>query len=241
MRMMAAAAALLLFAAGCGDSDTRTSVGPEPVTGATAGPPTTTAPTTTAPPITTTPAPPPTTQPAPTTTLPAGEARFSITQVTFGDSGYLQVTNTGDGPGDLDGHWLCQRPNYFMLEPGPIELAPAQSVWVAVDDGAGLDIGTSPSVVALIAAEGALGSFAAARGEVALYASSEFDSAEAIRTFVAWSEPDGLPGFGRAGVAVEAGIWESSGLVSVPPDGIAITVIATPATSPDGWIADFGG
>ncbi len=240
MRMMAAATALLVVVAGCSDSGSATTTGPDPVTGATAGPPTTVAATVTEAPATSE-APPVTTRPAPTTSLPTGEARFSVTQITFGGNGFVQITNTGDGPGDLGGHWLCQRPNYFMLGPGPIELDPGQAVWVAVDDGAGLDVGTSPVVVALIALEGALGALTATGGDVALYATREFDSADAIRDYVAWSQPDRLPRLGRAGVAIQAGIWVSGGLVTVPRDGIAITVIATPATSPDGWVADFGG
>ena len=159
--------------------------------------------------------------------------------MSFGDNAFAQITNTGDGPGSLAGHWLCQRPNYFMLD--AVELGPGEAVWVAAGTGEELELATGSPIVGLVPVEGALGDFSSRGGELALYSSRQFTSAEDIVDFVAWSTPGGFPGLGRAGVAVEAGIWESSGLVEVPDDAISISVTSLPAAGPGAWVADSGG
>ncbi len=242
MPKLALLAAAVILAAGCSDSGSDTATGPTVVPGATAGLPTTTVQPAAGAAATTAPAAPTTAPPETTTaTQASGEALFVIDQVTFGENGFVQVSNRGSAPGDLSGHWVCQRPNYFELSREPLELAPGEAIWLAPGDGAALDVTNNPSVVAVVPMAQALGDFGRSSGEIALYAGPDFGTATAIRAFVTWSEPGGLPRFGRAGVAVEAGIWTSSGLVEVPTEGLSIALLDVSANGPDGWVADFGG
>ncbi len=236
-------AALVLVMAACGDSGTTTTEAAPPTTSGfiattTTGPP----PTTTQPAVTSTTAGATTTTAAPTTTTTttaSGEAaRFAISQVVFGENGYVAIANVGGEAGDVGGHWLCQRPNYFEVP--PVTLEPGQVVWVATGDGATLDAAAA-GAAAVAAADGRLGRFTAAGGEIALYASNTFSSAEDIRSYVEWGAAGGLPRAGRGPVAVEAGIWQAGMFVVVPPDAIGVTATAVPASGPQDWIGDFGG
>ena len=191
---------------------------------ATTAPPTTTAPTTTTPATTT---PPTTTTPttaAPTTTTatvttvavtrpePTGPATFRITEVAFGAEGYVAITNVGGQPGSLAEHWLCQRPSYFAL-PAMDLVAPGETVLVATGDGAGLG-GT------VVAGNGAFGGFRVDGGEIGLYISASFGSADAIISYVEW----GSTGHGRSGTAVAAGIWQAGDFVAPSTDAVAISL-----------------
>ncbi len=241
------AAAVILLAAACADSGTTTTSEPpatsdavtttEPASTTTTAPPATTTTlagsTTTAPPTTiTTPA--TTTTVAPTTTAPV--ASFTITAVIFGENGFVEVTNVGNAPGDIGGHWICQRPSYFEIPSQVLE--PGESVWIARDTAE--SVGTS-TATAVFGAEGRLGQFSPRTGEAALYASSSFSNPDEIRSFVEWGVEGGFSRGGRAGVAAEAGIWEEGALVPVAEGAIGLTATTPPTDGPDDWIADVGG
>lgn len=228
MRAVAGFALVALVLNACGDTGGETA----PVPTATSAPQTTT---TTAPvpatapgTTTTTTA---TTQPPPTEVTPPENATavFSLTQVAFGDAAFVQITNTGNGPGDLGGHWLCQRPVYFEIP--DVELGPGESVWIAADGGDLQFVGT---VVGVLDAEGRLGSLAPASGEVALYRSNDFSSIDAIVDYVEW----GTAGHGRSSVAAGAGIWPEGGFVETTADTIAITSMG--GDGPESWAPDIG-
>lgn len=157
---------------------------------------------------------------------------FAITQVVFGEGGYVVITNVGGSAGSIGGYALCQRPSYLNLP--DVELLPFESVWVAAGDGSLL---TATPAKEVIPANGALGSFDRADGEVALYSTPDFASADAIRSYVEW----GSSGHGRSSVAVEAGLWAEGAFVEIPSDADSVQAVAQPADSPEDWVAGLGG
>ena len=122
---------LALVAAACGAS------GDDTTTTAAAAAPTTTAAeetTTTAADETTT-----TAAAEITTTAAAGEgAVFAVTEVVFGDQGYVAITNIGGETGNLERWQLCQRPAYFGMPSQ--ELASGETVYVTATTVVGLDV-----------------------------------------------------------------------------------------------------
>lgn len=164
--------ALALVAAACGGSDDPT--------------------TTTAADQTTTAAPEETT----TTSASEGGAAFAVTEVVFGDQGYVAITNIGDVAGNLEGLQLCQRPTYFGIPSQ--ELAPGETLYVTATTVVGLDV-DGP----VIDAGGRFGSLNASSGEIGLYLNRAFGSSDSIVSYVEW----GSTGHPRSGVAVGAGIW----------------------------------
>ena len=69
-------------------------------------------------------------------------------------------------------------------------------------------------------------------GEIGLYNSNSFGSADAIVSYVEW----GSSGHGRSATAVEAGIWVSGGFVPTTVDSGAILASRTPPTDPSHWV-----
>lgn len=228
MKKLVPLIALLLLAAACSsDDEDGEPTAPAPTEAPQAeAPATTQAPTTSQP----TAAEPESTTVA-TEAVPEGDAAFAMTQVVFGDSGYVVITNVGNGTGDVGGHWLCQRPAYFEIP--STELAPGESVWVAAADGAGLV--PAQGVVAVVVANRSLGAFSVETGEMAMYTSNGFGDSTAIVDYVEW----GSAGHGRSSVAVEAGIWPDGGFVEVPEEAVAISG-AAPTSGPDDWAPDIG-
>ncbi len=231
MKSLLAPMALVLLVAACGDGATTTTIAAAPP--ATAAPETTTPPSETAAATTTSTAPAQTTPPT-TVPPPAAAPAFALTQVVFGDNGYVAVTNVGDGPGDPGGHWLCQRPLYFEIPSTPLE--PGETVWVAAGDGADLEGSVGPSVTAVVSASGTLGTFRQDTGEIGLYRTGDFGNSDAIVHYVEWGEP----GHGRAGVAVAAGTWPDGGFVEVPEGAVAISAAVPRAAGPEDWSPDIG-
>jgi hypothetical protein len=228
MRRIALLLALVLLAAACSsDGEEDVAATPAPPTEA---PPTAT-PATTEETATTTSAAAEEATTVPVETPPEGDASFALTQVVFGDSGYLVVTNIGSGTGDVGGHWLCQRPAYFEIP--SVELTAGESVWIAAEDGDGLE--PAQGVVAVVPANRSLGAFDVSSGEAALYTSNGFGDVTAIIDYVEW----GSGGHGRSSVAVEAGIWIEGTFVDVPPEAVAITGSA-PTSSAADWSPDIG-
>lgn len=221
----------LALTAACGDgADSTTSAVPTTATTATSSTTTLAAGTST---TSTTEAPESTTTSTTTTLATSGDAVMALTQVVFGDAGFVEITNVGTAPGDIGGHWLCQRPLYFEIPPA--ELAPGESIWLVAGDAGSVDTG-DPRIVAVIDAARAFGELSATTGEVALYRSNTFSSAEEIVDYVEW----GTSGHGRSSVAVEAGLWTAGETVAIPDNTVSIFSAGATGEGAAGWAADIG-
>ncbi|MEM9467744.1 MAG: hypothetical protein AAGA90_20395 [Actinomycetota bacterium] len=192
--LIALLAVAALFAVGCSSSDDDA---PDSA-GADAGSAEETTSTTEAPEETA----PPTTDTIPpeATELPD----LQISSVTFGNDGFVVITNVGDEAAVLDGIQFCQFPTYVDLGPlvgAPLE--PGESVEIAGNQVGGLGI---------------------AGGEAALYSSPNFSDPSAIIAYVQWGT-----GGGRADVAAQAGIWPEGATVTPDPDFNSIELFGDPA------------
>lgn len=137
----------------------------------------------------------------------ATDAEFVLSTVSFGEDGVVVITNMGDGPGSLEGHYLCQRPNYFGLED------------VVVPAGESYTF-SATTEIGLLKPTG---------GEVGLYTSTDFANSDEILSYVEW----GNEGHGRSSVAVAAGIWGGFVATTDSTDGIETT--AVPAINSNQW------
>ena len=183
-RAVPLALALTLLAVACSSSSEQTT-GDTATTEAESVSTTTATPTTVAPATTAAPA---TTVAAATTTSEAvgggSSTPLVIAAVDF-ETGVILIRNEGDEDYDLTGHWICNRPTYSEL---PSEtLAP----------GGIIEIDTA--VIGL----------SADSGEIALYTSSDFASADDIRRYVQW----GTESHGRTAIAVAGGVWQDGDFV----------------------------
>ncbi len=145
-----------------------------------------------------------------TTTAPSGGATFVISAVAFGDDGYVEITNVGDGAGSLDGHWVCQFPAYGGIS-GTLE--PGETTRFAVESGG-------------------FGGLSEGSGEIGLYTASGFDDPDLIIAYVQWGEP----GQARSGTAAQAGVWTAESVVDAAGAAMIIATEDVP-TSADGWSA----
>ena len=127
---------------------------------------------------------------APTTTTtaapPGGDSGspLVIAAVDF-DAAVIVIRNDGTADYGLTGHWICNRPTDSEL-PGQVL-------------GAGETIEIDTSVIGLNADD----------GEIALYTSSDFGSADDILRYVQW----GTDSHGRTSVAVAGGVWQDGDVV----------------------------
>ena len=215
MRTRSVLLAALLFAAAC-TSATTTTTGETPTTTVPDG-------VTTTPPASTT-----TDQMDPTTTTqqPAGSgAQFVISSVSFGTAAMVVLTNVGSETGNLAGHFICQRPNYWAIP--DIEVPAGQSVAI----GAGGSVLIPPPGALTLDDQARIGQLSAGGGEVALYDSNSFGSSGSILSYVEW----GTSGHQRSSVAIAAGIWPAGGFVATTADSSVILANTLPATDPTGW------
>ncbi len=225
MKRIALLLAFVLVAAACGDDDAG---GPTTTTAATAtsqAPAETT--TTAAAETTTTTAAETTTTAAPTTTAAeAHEVGLAITSLGF-ESDMVVITNFGSETIDLSGYWLCQRPSYAAIP--SVELAPGEFLSINLGSDVFLPIPGSKTI------EGSLnvGGLNPTSGELALYSSNSFGSAEAIVSYVEW----GTAGHGRSSFAVQAGIWPEGGFVPTEADTVSIFATEQPPLGPDDYDA----
>lgn len=90
---------------------------------------------------------------------PAARGVLQVTEIRFENSSGT-LTNTGDEPIDLAGHWLCNRPTYVELS-GVLEPGESMDVGLA---------GMTPD-----------------GGELAVYSSQNFSSAADMVTYVHWA------------------------------------------------------
>ncbi len=224
----AALIALLILASCAADSQTTSTEPPAPTltTLGDAVPVDTSTSTTTTPSATTT-----STTTTTTTLPPNAAAAFGLTQIVFGDSSFVVITNWGNDTGSLNGHWLCQSASYMALP--DIALGPGEQILVG--------LATSPppelaGMTAIIDLGPAIGVLSPDSGEVALYDAAAFEDSTHLVTYVAWGEAD----HSRLSLAIEAGVWEA-GSVEVFDDAPSISSGVYPATSNLSWFADIGG
>ena len=169
---------------------------------------------------------------AATTTLPPNAApEFGLSQVVFGESAFLVITNWGNAPGTLDGLWLSQGTSYQAL-PG-VELAPAEQVLIGVAAAPPPDL---TGLAAIIDLGPAIGEVTAMSGEVGLHAGTSFDDPDALLAYVAWGDGPHQ----RAELATSAGLWDGTA-VAVIDDAPSISTGIYPATASIDWSADVGG
>jgi len=152
-------------------------------------------------------------------------AVFEITTVNF-ESPVLVITNVGTETGNLGGHWICQRPSYQELP--AVDIEAGQSVAISL----GGDV--FPEGVTAVEGVFGIGGISAADGEVGLYSSNNFGSADAIVSYVEW----GNSGHGRSATAVEAGLWNEGGFVSTSDSSAGIQQDVEFSMSSTGW-SDF--
>ena len=93
----------------------------------------------------------------------AAPSGLQVTMVSFADSTAV-LTNAGDEPVDLTGHWVCNRPGYSELP--AMELAAGESVEISMGVSEG-------------------------GGEVAIYSSAVFDSSDDLLAYVQWGSGGG--------------------------------------------------
>lgn len=167
-----------------------------------------------------------------TTTNTALQARFVLSEVVFGDNGYIAVRNVGGASGNLEGYAISQEARSFLFP--SVEVGLFEVVWVAVEDGTGL---TRTDVAALIPAEGAIGRLDRAGGEMTLYRSAQFSQPEEFLSYVEWGETD----HGRSGLAIEAGLWEEGAFIEIPPDAFGVVSTTAQPDSSSDWVAGVGG
>ena len=160
-----------------------------------------------------------------------GVATFAITEAIFGDDGYVAVTNVGGATGNLRGYVIYQHPDRFVLP--SIEVEPFETIWVAVFDGAGL----TNTAVRVVRANGSMGTFGVASGELALYRTANFLDPAEILSYVEWGES----GHVSSPVAVQAGLWTEDAFVAIPSDSFGVQATTSEPSSPDEWVAWIGG
>ena len=139
-----------------------------------------------------------------------GEGELMVSAVGFGDAGYVEVRNVGDGDAALDGYWLCQFPTYHPISG---TLGPSETIRFPT-------------------AETDLGSLDNAAGEIGLYRAESFDDPSAIVAYVEWGEA----GHRRSSTAVEAGVWTEGSAVDAA-GAAAIVATEDAPTSAAGWTA----
>ena len=230
MKRIAMLLVLVLVVAACGDDDAGDTTTTQAATATTSAPATTEATTdetmtdeTTADETTTSTA---------TATTAADDmtmegAIFEITTVTFG-APMVVITNVGTQAGNLGGHWICQRPGYQELP--DIDVGPGESVAISL----GGDVFLPPPGTLTIEAQLNIGGIGASGGEIGLYSSNTFGSADAIVSYVEW----GNTGHGRSGTAVEAGLWDAGGFVATTDATAGIQQDTIFSMSSTGW-SDF--
>lgn len=118
---------------------------------------------------------------------------FEINEIIPGPDGYVALKNFTDVPVTLAGQYICQGKDCFEL-PGEI-VSPDETVKITVGNGDGLD--------GLVIADATMGKLQPADGEIALFASTNWDNPAALLTYLEWgSTPHDL-----TELAIEAGLW----------------------------------
>lgn len=157
----------------------------------------------------------------PPSPAPSGSG-LVIASVRFEGSDEVVITNLSGGDLDLDGWFVCIRPNYHPLP--AMTLGDGASLTLVLRDGGANDAETiyleNPSL--------SIG----AAGEFAVYSSGNFGSSSDIEAYVRWGEV--ASGSNRESVAVGAGLWSAGDFVAVCEDDAGVLAIGDVTTSA-GW------
>jgi len=124
--------------------------------------------------------------------------------------GSVAILNTSNEEISTEGFWLCSQGAYVQIDPQPI--AARSSILFQLDD---------------------LGELDPADGELALYRSDDFDSVDAIHSYVEW----GSTGHQRSALATEAGIWVPGGFVESDASSALLTNIDPTGFDVVNWVA----
>lgn len=145
---------------------------------------------------------------APGTSAAAQDAKptVAITGVDA-NAGTVELTNHGDAEVDPNGIFLCNFPAYGAITGADV-----------IPPGASITVETGASGVLLDAGSGELG----------LYATNDFESPDAMISYVEWGDA----GHQRSSVAIAAGLWSEG--VADATDGVLTASTDTP-TSPADW------
>jgi len=153
---------------------------------------------------------PTTTAPIPETGQALGDLQLNVVQ--FGDEGYVEIINTGSDPITLAGVYICEFPDYADLGD--------------VADVATLESGATTQIAADV-----LGGLSIDSGEAALYDGDDFDSADAMLSYVQWGTGDHQ----RSSVAAEAGLWPSVDDFVTPDPAFGAIESGGFAADPESW------
>ncbi len=134
-----------------------------------------------------------------------------INEVHEGDQ-WVELLNTGDAEVDVSGLWLCVRPEYSQVS----ELN-ALSGSMTIPAGGYLVVEWN--------------AIKTSTGEVGLYESNTFESADAMLDYVQY----GAAGQGRASVAVTAGLWDEGTYATAAADGQTLAFLGGGATPVENW------
>ena len=122
---------------------------------------------------------------------------FSINEVGLGPNGFVALTNFTDVPAGLAGLYLCQGSACFELP--DVVVNAGKTVRIAVGDEAGHEN--------VVATHATLGKLRPSDGEIALFASKDFDDPRAVLVYFQWgSTPHDL-----TQIAIDAGLWVEGG------------------------------
>jgi hypothetical protein len=157
----------------------------------------------------------------PPSPAPSGSG-LVIASVRFEGSDEVVITNLSGGDLDLDGWFVCIRPNYHPLP--AMTLADGASLTLVLRDGGTNDAETiyleNPSL--------SIGS----EGEFAVYSSGNFASSSDIEAYVRWGAA--ASGSNRESVAVGGGLWTAGDFVAVCDDDAGVLAVGDVTTSA-GW------
>ncbi len=129
-------------------------------------------------------------EPAPQAIAPVG---IFIDEIGLdGAAGWVTLVNTSDGPIDVGGWFICQRPSYWPLP--DVCIAPGQRLIINAAAGDATD--------GVLFAGGGIGALLDS-GEIGLYDSANFGDAGSMIAYVGWGT-----GGGRKSVARSAGLWQ---------------------------------
>ncbi len=167
-----------------------------------------------------------------TTTIAPGPGALALTRVVFTPVPYITITNIGNAPAALEGHWLCRRPAYVQLP--SLTLEPGGTVAVGLGDDPPPDLVEYAEIVEL---GNALGPLTKDSGEIGLYNGAAFDNPNDMVDYVEW----GSAGHGRSDVAVAAGIWVEGDFVDLPPEATSMSSSGAGGPGAADWFADVGG
>lgn len=129
---------------------------------------------------------------------------FAIHEIGLGQDGYISLTNFTNVPVSTAGLIMCQGTDCFNL-PG-VDVPAGETVLVTVGDGEDLE--------SVIATGATIGELDPLDGEIAIFASQDYNDPDAILVYLQWgSTPHAL-----TSIAVDSGLWIESSYAPTSTD-----------------------